>query len=218
LRVTADTRSVRRDEQGFLMVELLTAMVVLGIALTALVTLFSTAILEMRSTSQQTTADFLADAQMETFRAMTSRDIGLDLSAATVAALDSTYTADPACVNPTIQADCTDSNGVSGTETPPTGTLPDSCTTIDAWYPNTLPCEPSRVVSATTTPASPDGHTYRIDTYVVELAATTTGTLQQARKEVTVVVRDGSQLSRTLARESSTFDCATGATPGSIDC
>jgi type II secretory pathway pseudopilin PulG len=199
------------------MVELLTAMVVMGIALTALVTVFSTAILEMRSTSQQTTAAFLADAQMETFRAMTSRDIGLDLSAGTVAALDTTYTSDLACVNQSIQADCTD-DGVAATETLPTGTLPDSCTTIDAWYPNTLPCEPSRVVGAATTPASPDGHSYRIDTYVVELAATTTGTLQQARKEVTVVVRDGSQLGHTLARESSIFDCATGATPGSTDC
>jgi Tfp pilus assembly protein PilV len=208
---------VRRDEQGFLMVELLTAMVVLGIALTALVTLFSTAILEMRSTSQQTTAAFLADAQMETFRAMTSRDIGLDLSAGTVNALDATYANDPACANSTIGATCA-VDGVAATETLPTGTLPDSCATIDAWYPNTLPCEPSRTVSATTTPASPDGHSYRVDTYVVELAATTTGTLQQARKEVTVVVRDGSQLGRTLARETSTFDCATGATPGSTDC
>jgi Tfp pilus assembly protein PilV len=217
LRVTADTRSVRRDEQGFLMVELLTAMVVLGIALTALVTLFSTAILEMRSTSQQTTADFLADAQMETFRAMTSRDIGIDLTSGTVAALDSTYTSDPACANSTISKTCA-ANGVVATEQGPTGASPHSCTTINGWYPNTLPCTPSRMVTASTTPASPDGRSYRIDTYVIMLAAVTTGTFQRAEKQVTVVVRDGNLLSHVLVRETSVFDCSTGITPGSTDC
>ena len=105
-----------------------------------------------------------------------------------------------------------------GTETGPTGASPNSCATINGWYPNTLPCTPSRTVSSSTTPASPDGRSYRVDTYVTQLAATSTGTLQRTTKQVTVVVRDSSNLARVLARETSNFDCSTGVTPGSTDC
>jgi type II secretory pathway pseudopilin PulG len=206
-----------RSEQGFLMVELLMAITVMAVALTALVVVFSTSLLSMRIASQATTATLLADAQMETFRAMTARDIGIDLSAGTVAALDSTYTNDAACANSSISKTCA-ANTVPSTETGPTGTTPHTCATINGWYPNTLPCTPSRTVTAATTPASPDHRSYRVDTYVIQLAAVITGTLQRTRKQVTVIVRDGSALGRALARESSIFDCSTGVTPASIDC
>ena len=202
-----------REDRGFLMLELLAAITVMTIALTALVTVFSAGMIGMRRASQVTTATFLADAQMETFRAMTGRDIGLDLSVGTVAALDSTYTDDSACANSTISATCA-LDGVTATESIPTGTIPNSCATINSWYPNTLPCTPSRTVSV----SSPDAHSYRVDTYVVQLAAKVTGTLARERKQVTVVVRDGSQLTRVLAREISLFDCSSGVTPGSTDC
>jgi hypothetical protein len=52
----------------------------------------------------------------------------------------------------------------------------------------------------------------------VQLAAVATGTLERARKQVTVVIRDGTQLSTLLARETSVFDCSTGTTPASTDC
>ena len=204
-----------RDERGILMLELLMAMVVLAIALTALVMVFTTGLFTMRKASQVTTATFLADAQMETFRAMTARDIGIDLGAGTIAALDSTYTNDVACANAGVT--CA-SNGVAATETGPTGATPHTCTAINNWYAGTLPCTPSRTVSSTSTPASPDGRTYRIDTYVVQLAAVATGTLERARKQVTVVIRGGTQLSTLLARETSVFDCSTGTTPASTDC
>jgi hypothetical protein len=155
---------------------------------------------------------------METFRAMTSRDIGIDLSTGTVSALDSTYKNDAACANASISKTCA-TDGVTSAETGPTGASPNSCTTINAWYPNTLPCTPSRVVSSGTTPASPDGRTYRVDTYVVQLAATSSGTLERARKQVTVVVRDGNALGQVLVRESSVFDCSTGLVPNNTsDC
>jgi type II secretory pathway pseudopilin PulG len=206
-----------RSERGFLMVELLMAITVMAVALTALVVVFSTSLLSMRRASQVTTATLLADAQMETYRAMTARDIGIDLSAGTVAALDSNYTNDAACANSSISKTCA-ANTVPTTETGPTGTTPHACATINGWYPNTLPCTPSRTVSAATTPASPDGRSYRVDTYVIQLAAVVTGTQQRTRKQVTVVVRDGSSLSRGFARESSIFDCSTGVTPASTDC
>ena len=193
------------------------AITVMAIALTALVVVFSTSLLTMRRASQVTTATLLADAQMETYRAMTARDIGIDLSAGTVAALDSTYKNDAACANASISKTCA-ADTVPTTETGPTGTTPHTCATINGWYPNTLPCTPSRTVTAATTPASPDRRSYRVDPYVVQLAAVVAGTLQRTRKQVTVIVRDGSTLGRAFARESSIFDCSTGITPSSTDC
>ena len=217
----ADTHDVAhiRNERGFMMLELLMAMTVMAIALTALVVVFSVGLLTMRHSSQVTTAAALADAQMETYRAMTSRDIGVDLSAGTVSALDSTYKNDAACANPTASPATTcAATGVAATETGPTGTTPDACSTINTWYPNTSPCAPSRTVSSSTTPASPDSRSYRVDTYIVQVAATATGTLERATKQVTVVVRDSSNLARVFARETSVFDCSTGVTPNSTDC
>jgi type II secretory pathway pseudopilin PulG len=202
-----------RSDDGFLMMELLMAITVMTVALTALVTVFSVGLLAMRTASQTTTAGMLADAQMETYRAMTSRDIGID----TTAILDTTYKNDIACANSTISMTCS-ANGVAATEIGPSGAVPHTCTQINTWYPNTLPCTPSRTVTSSTTPASPDNHTYRVDTYVVALAASVSGTMFRGRKQVTVVVRDGSVLARTLARESSVFDCSTGITPTSTDC
>ena len=208
-----------RDEQGFLMVELLMAITVMSIALTALVVVFTTGQFALRRATQTSTATFLADANMETFRAMTARDIGIDLSAGTVTALDATYKNDASCANPAPTSTTCATNGVTSTETGPTGAIPDTCASINGWYPNTLPCTPSRTVNSSTTPASPDGRSYRVDTYVVQIAAgVTPGSLERTRKQVTVVVRDGSQLSSVLARETSIFDCSTGPTPNSTDC
>jgi Tfp pilus assembly protein PilV len=199
------------------MVELLMAITVMAIALTALVVVFTSSLITMRYASTSTTATILADSQMEAYRAMTSRDIGIDLSAGATAALDSTYTSDAACANSSISKTCA-TDGVAATETAPTGASPHTCTQINTWYPNTLPCTESRTVTGSTTPASPDGRSYRVDTYVVQLAATVSGTIYRTRKQVTVVVRDGALLSHALIRETSIFDCSTGATPGSPDC
>jgi type II secretory pathway pseudopilin PulG len=202
------------NNRGFLMVELLVAMFVLTVALSALVAVFCTGILTMRTASQVTTATFLADARMETYRAMTSMDIGIDLSAGTVAALDATYKNDAACANASISKTCA-TDGVTATETGPTGTTPDTCTTINTWYSSANPCPPTSTINSASTPASPDGRSYRIDTYIVQLAAAGT---QRAQKQVTVVVRDSGNLSHWFVRDTSNFDCSTGVTPGSTDC
>jgi hypothetical protein len=66
----------------------------------------------------------------------------------------------------------------------------------------TLPneCNPSRSVTG------PDRYPYRVDTYVT----TTTPTSGRPVKLVTVVIRDGKNLAKTLARQQSTFDESTG--------
>ena len=192
-----------------MMVELLMAITIMAIALTALVAVFSSGITSMGDSSERTTATLLADAQMETYDTMLYRDIGLDLSDPTVAGLDSTYTNDAACRNPGTGDTCATS-GADGTESGPTGTtlIPDSCSTINNWYPNTLPCVPSRTVTTATTPRTPDGRSYRVDTYIALAPAVTAGTGQRTEyKQVTVVVRDGRRLGTVLARESSDFVC-----------
>ena len=57
------------------------------------------------------------------------------------------------------------------------------------------------------TPPSPDGRSYRIDTYII--TQTPTRVYGRALKRVTVVVRRSSPL-KTLARVSSNFDQSTG--------
>jgi type II secretory pathway pseudopilin PulG len=74
--------------------------------------------------------------------------------------------------------------------------------------PMTNQCNPSRSV------VGPDRHTYRVDTYIVSDHPTATS---RTVRKVTVVVRDGQKLSRTLARETSTFDCST-ALPYAAGC
>lgn len=197
-----------RNEQGFGLVELLIAMTVMNVALLAVVAAFTSGTVEVTRASQITTATTVADAQMEAYRAMTYRDIGLDLSAATVAALPASYTSDVACANSGTSTTCA-ADGVASTLTGPTGS--DDCTDVNGWYPDTLPCTPSRTISGS---GSPDGRSYRIDTFVAllpEIDSDTT-TARRSRKQVTIVVRD-EELSKVLVRETSVFDCSTGAVP-----
>ncbi len=208
-----------RSEQGFGLVELLIAMTVMNIALMAIVAALTSGSVAVARAGKITAATTIADAQMETYRALTSKDIGLDTSA--FGGLDSVYKNDVACYDSTTAKDCTQS-GVSASMAliGPTGSTSGGCTTINGWFATTLPCTPSRTITSSTTPASPDGKTYRLDTYISKLpaAASSSTTLgQRIRKQVTLVVRDG-VTGMTLARETSIFDCSTGITPNSTEC
>jgi type II secretory pathway pseudopilin PulG len=209
-----------RDEEGFGLIELVIAMSVTSIALMALVSAMTSGTVAIKRAGTITTAATIAETQMEAYRAMTARDIGLDIGAGTLAALDSTYKADTACYDSSTAKNCTQS-GVSPSKAliGPSGTTPNSCATINGWFSNTLPCTPSRSITGT---ASPDRRSYRIDTYISQIpavAATATSLGSRATKQVTIVVRDGTVLTKVLARETSIFDCSTGVTPNApADC
>jgi len=212
-----------RKDQGFGLVELLMAMAVMQIGVLAVVAAFTSGAIAINRASKTTTAAALADAQMETYRALTSADIGLDTSAGTLAALDTSYKNDVACWDANANKNCTQIPDATLTADnmaliAPSG---DTCATIEGWFANTKPCTPSRLVTSSTTPASPDGRSYRIDTYVVELQAVNADApalAQRARKQVTIVVRDATLLSHVLVRETSVFDCSTGANPTDGSC
>ena len=60
---------------------------------------------------------------------------------------------------------------------------------------------------------TPDGRPYRVDTYVVEITPATTPALStRPLKRVTVLVRDGNDLTRVLVRQDSDFECSLGTT------
>lgn len=220
-----------RNDQGFGLVELLIAMTVMNVGVLAVVAAFTSGALAINRASATTTAAALADAQMEAYRAMEPSDIGLDTSSGTLAALDTTYKSDVACWDANAGKDCTqipdatltaDNMALTGPTSSVSGGTPDSCSTIETWFSRTLPCHPSRDVTATTSPASPDGRGYRIDTYIMLLQGVAANPNasppvlgQRARKQVTVVVRDLNNLGHVYVRETSVFDCTSGAIDGS---
>jgi Tfp pilus assembly protein PilV len=102
------------------------------------------------------------------------------LDSTALGTVDNTYLCDPA-----LGSSCPNSAASEKTTT---------CTGL----PNE--CNPSRVT------VGPDRHKYRVDTYIVDEQPTASS---RTLRRVTVVVRDGLNLSRVLARETSTFDCST---------
>jgi Tfp pilus assembly protein PilV len=86
-------RTVRfvRAEDGFGMIELLAAMVVMLVGILAVFSLFQAGMVQLRRASTATTAAAIADSEMEHFRAIRYDSIGL--ADAAVLATDATYKA-----------------------------------------------------------------------------------------------------------------------------
>lgn len=87
-------KRVLRDEGGFGLIELLIAMTVLVVGIMAIFAMFESGIRHIKRASTVTTAGALADAEMESFRAIRYADIGLDDTA--VLAAPAPYSSDPA--------------------------------------------------------------------------------------------------------------------------
>lgn len=178
-----------RSEQGFGLIELLMAMVMLNIGILAIVAAFNGGILTLNHASRISTAAALADQQMELYRAIPYASITLDSTALT--SVDNTYKCDSA-----LGASCP--NVTSGEVTATCSGPPNEC-------------NPSRSITGA---SSPDRKRYRVDTYIIlSTGSTTPPTPTGGRpvKIVTVVVRDGGALSaRPFVRVASTFDASTG--------
>jgi type II secretory pathway pseudopilin PulG len=164
-----------RSNEGFGLVELIIAMVILNIGLLALLSAIVSGQTALRRASHTSTAAALADAQIELYRAITYSAIALDPS--TIPST-SPYTTDSAYSATQVTATC------SG----PAASNPQ--------------CNASRLLTG------PDHVSYRVDTYITVRPATS---IMRETKLVTVVVRDGSSLSRTYLRQSTAFDASTGS-------
>jgi Tfp pilus assembly protein PilV len=192
-----------QTEDGFGLIELLIAMVILQIALLAIVGAFGAGSAALGHAAKTTTASALADQQMELYRAMPYDAIGLDTAGAPTSGM---YVADTA-VCPTGQTPvCGNSGPVNNTNTSTWScTASSGSTSVSTYFTanNINPCLAHRTVSGAT---SPDSRTYYVDTYV-QYGTLVSGT--RPSKQVTVVVRDGVTTNR-LAIVVSTFDCSTG--------
>jgi Tfp pilus assembly protein PilE len=171
-----------RSQEGFGLIELLIAMVMLNIGILAIVAAFNSGAVTLNRASRISTAAALADQQMELYRAIPYATIALDSSSIPAT---SPYTTDTAysatqltttCTAP-IADQCNASRSISGTASPDRKRY-----RVDTYI---------VLSSATTSPATP--------------------TNGRPVKIVTVVVRDGGALSaRPLVRLASTFDQSTG--------
>ena len=173
-------------EDGFGLIELVMAIVVLNIGILAIVASFNSGAVALQRASHISSASALADQQMEGYRALLYSQIGFDTSQ--MSGLDNTYKCDSV-----LGTSCPNTVTNCATSTCADGTTP----TLTCGSANQ--CLPSRTATGST---SPDGYSYRIDSYIL-FATQSSG---RQLKQITVVVRDGNTPSKTLARLTSTFD------------
>jgi type IV pilus modification protein PilV len=184
-------RTIRRrasGSDGFGMIELLAAMIVMAIGILALFAMFHSSSTQVRRAAITSTAAALADSQMERFRAVRYDTIGL--AAEDVATADSVYTGQ--------------SDGAYKAISSPQNQV--NSTVVVAKCPAT-PCTQT-VPTAQVTGA--DGRAYRVDTYITWKPITNqAGVSGRDVKLVTIVVREVST-NRVWARVSSSFDELSG--------
>ena len=184
------SRRLRRraaDDDGFGLVELLIAMTMLSIAVGALLAVFTSSAASLRRAGQKGTALTLADTQMEKYRTRTFTAVRIDGPLIPTSGMYVTANSTDSTIPPSTNQAVAGQNG------------DEPCSTVD----EPAACLPVQNVTG------PDGHTYRVDTYVNYV--NNDGTLSVRTpasglnlKRVTVVVRDGST-GAIMARESSAF-------------
>ena len=145
--MTALSQRLRpRREDGFTLVELLIAMIVLSIAILALVAAYTSGFTALKRATRVSSARLVADAQMERLRAVPYSAIQLNTACGPTCTEDATYTADPAYSSTAqVTGSCTDSTCIpSQTKTGPDGASYrlDTYITYNCWS-GTLSTSPS---------------------------------------------------------------------------
>ena len=180
-----------REDAGFGMVELLCAMGVLSIGILAVFSMFQSGMVQIKRASTVSTAAALADSEMEGFRALEFRALGLPNADGNSVpdGADSAYTGLAPPYKPVLSP----------------STQANSTVVVAA-----CPATPCTTTVPTRTATGADGKSYRIDTYVTwQSVQSQNGTPGRIVKLITIVVRDPSTL-RVHARVSSSFDESTG--------
>jgi type II secretory pathway pseudopilin PulG len=133
-----------RADQGFGLIELLIAMIILNVGILAIVASFNAGIVTLNRASRVTTASVLADQQMELYRGITYASIRL--ASATIPGV-APYTTDSAYICSGCSTQITTPSCGSGPSYPPE-------------------CNASRQATGA------DDKLYRINTYIVETTPT----------------------------------------------
>ena len=189
-RVRTSLRRLRQraaSENGFGLVELLIAMTILSIAVGALLAVFTSSAVSLRRAGEKGTALTLADTQMEKYRTRTFTAVRIDGSLIPTSGTYVTANTTDSTIPPSTNQAVAGQNG------------DDACPTTD----EPPACLPAQNVTG------PDGHTYRVETYVNYVNNDSTLSIRTPASDlplklVTVVVRDATTGS-IMARESSAF-------------
>jgi prepilin-type N-terminal cleavage/methylation domain-containing protein len=104
--VTALRRLHLRDEEGFTLVELLIAMIVLAVGILALVGAYTSSYVNLNRATRVSSAEVLTNAQMERFRALSYSNIQLNTTCGASCTEDSTYTSDSVYSSPAQVTGC----------------------------------------------------------------------------------------------------------------
>jgi type II secretory pathway pseudopilin PulG len=184
---TGRLRRLARDGDGFGVVELLIAMTLLGIGISALVGVFAASALSLRRAGERGTALTLADTQMEVYRTLGFTGARIDGTLIPTTGTYVTAHSTDATIPPSTGQALAGQNG------------DDTCPSSDP----PAACVPVRTVTG------PDHRQYRIDTYVDYVNNDATQSIRTPAsgltlKRVTVVVREVAS-GTILARESSAF-------------
>lgn len=177
---------LREEEDGFGLIELSMAMVILTIALLVLSASYDSAAVSLQKSGQETTASSLADAQLELYGSLPFASIGLD--EATLQGVqnagpnyDSLYVSDEATLNAALE-DPTDATDVP---IPGCGSSPQ--------------CLPVQTVTGA------DHRSYQLETFIRDVANQTS--ISWTVRVVTVIVRDPSTSGSPILDETTTaFD------------
>ena len=187
-----------RAEEGFGLIELAMAMVVLNIGILAIVAAFNSGAIALRRASQVANATAIADTYVERYRGFRNCQIYIDTAANNgIPAAGTTYRSDPA-YNATQITQATVASG----SIPASCSLGSAAWTCPASGASTATSNQLAVTAHNQCALGPDNRTYIVDLYIVAVNVTSGGT----QKQVTVVVRDPANPTQSLVRESSTFD------------
>jgi prepilin-type N-terminal cleavage/methylation domain-containing protein len=171
-----------REEDGFGMIELLAAIMILSIALLALMAGYDSAFVSLHSSAQKSTAVTLGNGQLELYRSLPYASVGLDdtttqaVGASTNPSYDSRY-----ATNALLDGDWSTDPVTGLLVQAPSGTVNDVTFTGCGSSPQCLPIQ---------TVTGSDGHHYRLETFIRD-RPNSTG-IRWTERVVTVIVRDAS--------------------------
>jgi Tfp pilus assembly protein PilV len=183
MRLRHQSRQLRSDESGSMLIELVIAMTFILIAVGALMTSYASSMVSLHRSGTQGTALTLADRQIEAYKSLPYDSI--QLASSTI----------PGGTDPYVTAHSSDATIPSSTGQITGGTTASPCTASTQ----------AVVGCATQAWTGPDNQPYRVDTYIV--TATPSG--GRDIKRITVAVRlmvSGSPSSKIWSRATSEFD------------
>lgn len=170
-----------RTRDGFGMVEMIIAMVVLTVALLALAAAYDSAFYSLHSSARKSAAANLAETQLELYSSLPYASVGLNAPKLTTAKTsDTNYATDYAALSP------------SGTDV--------TNASCDTTSPQCLPVQSPN-------PTGSDGRTYKVETFIRDVTQNLVPSGSTTERMVTVIVRDPHQSGTPIVYEvTSAFD------------